>query len=261
MSSTVSYKVKSMKLAFLIILNFFTIGAFSQQNNDNIVINYKEYNNTESPNVLTSTLFVQNTTTIFLPRFTTQVFNDPKEEANRINRITKDTDYLKIDHKNKEIISIESFELDYLILKDDYPNLKWEISQEEKVIGKYKCIKATTNYRGRVWVAWFTPDLPINYGPWKLYGLPGLIVEASDSTNRYAWQIEKIEFRKDQVFDKDFNTLVKVKNKTPISKKKHLEEVAENDANVNAHMRQLMPEMGEPINIRTGYELKYEWEN
>ncbi|MCO6148968.1 GLPGLI family protein [Flavobacterium sp. NRK1] len=248
-----------MKLFSLMLLSFFGLSAFSQQNN-NAVIDYTEYNNTESPNTLTSTLYIQNSITIFLPKFTTQVFNNPKEEANRTNRITMNTDYLKIDHSNKQVLSIEGFQAEYLLVKDEYPNLQWNVSQEEKVIGKYKCIKATTNYRGRDWVAWFAPEIPLNYGPWKLYGLPGLIVEASDASNRYGWRIEKIEFKNDTVFEKDFNTLVKVKSKTPISKKKLLEDLAEYDANLNAQMKQLMPDMGEPVNIRTGYELKYEWE-
>lgn len=260
MFSSGSYKAQTMKLFFLLIINFFTLSIFSQQNTSNAVIDYKEYNNTETPNTLTSTLSVHNSTTIFLAKFSTQKFNNPKEEADRPNRKTQDTDYLKIDHKNKELLSVEPFEANYILVKDEYPNLKWDISQEEKVIGKYKCIKATTTYRGKDWLVWFTPEIPLNYGPWKLHGLPGLIVEATDSTNTFSWAVEKIEFRKDPVFDMDFNTLVKVKNKTPVTKRKLLDDMDEYQANLEAQMKQLMPDMGTPIHTRTGYELKYEWE-
>jgi GLPGLI family protein len=218
------------------------------------------YNNTDSPNTLNATLFINNTITIFLPKYTSQVFNNSKEEAKRTNRVTVDTDYLKIDHKNKEILSVENLAADNMIVKDDYPNLQWKVTEETKVIGQYQCVKATTSYRGRDWEAWFTPEVPLHYGPWKLQGLPGLIIEAYDTTNLYVWRVEKIDFKKDPIFDKEFSSLVKVKNTTPISKKKYLENLAEYDANLDAEMRQLMPAMGEVVNIRVGYELKYEWE-
>lgn len=44
----------------------------------------------------------------------------------------------------------------------------------------YKCIKATTRFRGRDYTAWVTKELPINDGPWKFYGLPGLILQIED---------------------------------------------------------------------------------
>lgn len=250
-----------MRILFLIILNLIFINSFSQANNNYAVVEYKLYNNTDSPNVLNAELYINNTTTIYLAKYTTQTFNNAKEEKSRVNRVTVDTDYLKIDHKKKEIRFIDLLGSDNVLVTDNYPEFKWKITEETKVIGQYQCIKATASYRGRDWEAWFAPEVPLRYGPWKFHGLPGLIMEVYDSANRYTWRADKIEFRKDAVFAKDFDTLVKVKNKTAMSKRQFIKSQDEYDANLEKEMRQLMPDMGEVVNVRTGYELKYEWEN
>lgn len=71
------------------------------------------------------------------------------------------------------------------VYEDALPAPKWDILNENKTILGYKCQKAKTNYRGRNWVVWFTPDIPISEGPWKLYGLPGLILQADDEKDEF----------------------------------------------------------------------------
>lgn len=68
------------------------------------------------------------------------------------------------------------------------PNLNWEISSEVDTVLNYNCIKAYTSFRGRKWIAWFTMDIPLNYGPWKLAGLPGLILKAEDSDRYFSFE-------------------------------------------------------------------------
>ncbi|MDO5665054.1 MAG: GLPGLI family protein [Bacteroidia bacterium] len=59
--------------------------------------------------------------------------------------------------------------------------LNWEITKDTLTVLNYLCRKATTTFRGRTYNAWFTLDIPIGDGPWKLYGLPGLILKAEDA--------------------------------------------------------------------------------
>jgi GLPGLI family protein len=69
-----------------------------------------------------------------------------------------------------------------LYLEEKKPNINWNISDSTKSIGNYSVQKATTRFRGRDYTAWFTPEIPLPFGPWKLNGLPGLILEAYDQT-------------------------------------------------------------------------------
>lgn len=55
---------------------------------------------------------------------------------------------------------------------------QWTMHDDEIRLLGYTAKKATTSFRGRNYSAYFTPDIPINDGPWKLYGLPGLILKA-----------------------------------------------------------------------------------
>lgn len=98
------------------------------------------------------------------------------------------------------------------LITDSLPTMKWKMESESKKIGNYTCFKATcvipasksdfrnmrpkettdsktdkpksTNWMDRMEmpkdvevVAWYTPEIPINQGPEKFWGLPGLILE------------------------------------------------------------------------------------
>ena len=77
--------------------------------------------------------------------------------------------------------------------EEPYELPEWEILPETKVILGYNCQKATTSFRGRDYVAWFTPDIPISNGPWKFAGLPGLILNIADTQNHYVFECSGIE--------------------------------------------------------------------
>jgi GLPGLI family protein len=70
---------------------------------------------------------------------------------------------------------------------------QWNITSDTLTVLGYLCQKATTNFRGRTYDVWFTSDIPVNDGPWKLYGLPGLILKAQDSENIFSFEIIGLE--------------------------------------------------------------------
>lgn len=57
--------------------------------------------------------------------------------------------------------------------------MQWTVMEDStKIILGYECVKAQSDYHGRTWTAWFTPEVPLSDGPWKLHGLPGIILGA-----------------------------------------------------------------------------------
>jgi len=106
------------------------------------------------------------------------------------------------------------------LVKDSLPKIAWQMSGESRQIGGYNCFKATavlpasksdfrnfrfrgdkkdapkddkatadkkTNFMDEVEMpkditvtAWYAPEIPVNQGPEKYWGLPGLILEVND---------------------------------------------------------------------------------
>ena len=70
---------------------------------------------------------------------------------------------------------------------------QWTLVGKDSIIADYPCQQAETFYRGRHWTVWFTPDIPVSDGPWKLHGLPGLILQAEDSEHWFSFVCIEIE--------------------------------------------------------------------
>ncbi|NGP89590.1 GLPGLI family protein [Fodinibius halophilus] len=81
-----------------------------------------------------------------------------------------------------------------LYLQEKKPTISWNISDSTKKIGNYTVQKATASFRGRSYTAWFTPEIPVPFGPWKLNGLPGLILEAYDQSGNIYFSATTITF-------------------------------------------------------------------
>lgn len=69
----------------------------------------------------------------------------------------------------------------------------WQIAADTATILGYSCQKATVAFRGRSYEAWFCPEIPINDGPWKFFGLPGLILRVYDTENIFSFVCVGIE--------------------------------------------------------------------
>lgn len=77
---------------------------------------------------------------------------------------------------------------DQMKYEEELPQFNWKLTGQHKKIGNYSCQKAQCDFRGRTYEAWFTTEIPVNNGPWKFHGLPGLIMEVSDTRNQYKFE-------------------------------------------------------------------------
>lgn len=101
--------------------------------------------------------------------------------------------YNILDRKTNILHSNARFSLlfDY---KEPLPKINWKIKDVTKKIEGILVQKATCKFRGRNYIAWFALEIPIPLGPWKLNGLPGLIIEAYDTNKELLFLFKKLEY-------------------------------------------------------------------
>jgi len=201
------------------------------------------------------------------------------EPKNTIHRLTDDelVVYLNGNYTGVQDVSYKTEESDYYLIRtfssvknsivdviDYVPQINWDIHpKEHKTILGYKCVKATTTFRGSNLVAYFTPDISTKFGPWKFSGLPGLILEISDQTagltNTYI--AYEINFNSDYEIDKfsidesyiNFKYLINIEEKAIKER-------------INNHIRKVNSKMPRKVKTRnetsgrSGFEKVYEWE-
>lgn len=87
--------------------------------------------------------------------------------------------FISKNHKEHKIRYHDRVSGGYQYYDEPFHEMKWNIVGDSiiSVLG-YECVMALTDYHGRTWKAWFAPDIPIQDGPWKLHGLPGVILKA-----------------------------------------------------------------------------------
>jgi len=72
--------------------------------------------------------------------------------------------------------------------EEKYETIKWTFEKGRDTILGYACNRATADFRGRHYTAWYTTGIPSQLGPWKFSGLPGLILKVCDDKNEYVFE-------------------------------------------------------------------------
>lgn len=138
------------------------------------------------------------------------------EELNKMMPIVKGIKFNKevvIDLENSSVSIQNSLASNTYEYEIETPKLEWSLEKEHKSILGYNVSKATTEYAGREWVAWYTEDIPLQYGPYLFGGLPGLILEVKDVEDNFHFLAEAIENKKEEVYKRIEKKIVKTNKK------------------------------------------------
>ena len=102
-------------------------------------------------------------------------------------------------HKEKVIVSdnVSTYHFHY---EDELKPQDWIILEDTMTILNYSCQKAVCSFRGRDWVAWFAPSIPVSEGPLKFQGLPGLIMKIDDTLSHYCFELEGLQHISEPIF-------------------------------------------------------------
>lgn len=110
-----------------------------------------------------------------------------REMKNRTNTImdTSATMTIFYDKERDSIFTVARHKTDIVkdvLVAEKREKIVWKLTDSTRLVGEHTCKLAKCNFRGRKYLVWYTPALnSSSIGPWKLHGLPGMIVLAEES--------------------------------------------------------------------------------
>lgn len=120
---------------------------------------------------------------------------DSDNEQNELNKIIKRAKHQKyyVNLKENKTLYAMTMGGEKLLVVDSTKQLNWKLTKDYKKIGDYTCFKAqllngseVLAYKdGMAIEAWYTPQIPVPFGPLQFEGLPGLILEVNVGNNTY----------------------------------------------------------------------------
>ncbi|MDF1673051.1 MAG: GLPGLI family protein [Vicingaceae bacterium] len=129
-----------------------------------------------------------------------KIEEDPNEQnfvKKMMTRYANADNQTYINAKTGDFVEQQDFMGKTFLIKGKPEEMKWKITGEMKVVVSYPCMKATFEDSTGVIEAWFTTELPMDIGPEKYRGLPGIILELSTPRDQKPKTLTaiKIEFK------------------------------------------------------------------
>lgn len=199
--------MKQIQLLIFILFSFVLKSQKIENKTIKIIYEFKFQSNKQDTFKRTEdmVLFRNNNKSIFQSYFMYQkdslLYNEEKSGNSPMNAYAK----LKFIPKFKNNYSIEKdfilnkFLTTDKIFSDKYKyseemiNFKWKPTNKTMKIGSLTCKSATTSFSGRDYIAWYIEEIPIQDGPYKFHGLPGLIVKIHDTKNQFDFTLKSLE--------------------------------------------------------------------
>ena len=129
--------------------------------------------------------------------------------------------------------------------------IAWKILPNKQKIGNWETQKSTTEFGGRKWTAWFCNDIPIQDGPYKFFGLPGIIVKLEDQTQSHVFNLVGI---------KNLGTLepeiyaFEITKEIPLKSSEYKKLLLENRSDPAKGLRQISMDNGVVLNMNNSAE-------
>jgi GLPGLI family protein len=198
-----------MKLFLILLSILFCNTVFAQQDN---VLGYIEYTrSSETSNTQTIQMWFTKTSCLSIltpasartwPAFAHKKYFSISDSLNDDKKIkVLDSSLMKnptnITYRNiQDAFFIRSYIINgkkYCVY-DTIASRSWQLKSDTQTIAGFKCLKADFTFSsGERGYVWYTPDIPLPFGPETLYGLPGLIVEVGSYDIPYKISVQKIQ--------------------------------------------------------------------
>ena len=184
-----------MRSKIIYVLFFFNL--FSSKAQISGLINYQLMTKNENLGITKSQfkVYIVGSKSIELP-IRANISNRQVNETSEIVVLkNKKQLFILKDFSNKKLLLSDYVDRTQYLINDSLQNFKWKITEEKRKIQNFFCAKATTQFRGRNYEAWYAESIPIQNGPWKFYGLPGLIVKVADDENKFVYELTGIDLK------------------------------------------------------------------
>lgn len=138
-----------------------------------------------------------------------------------------------------KVIFFNRLDMDEYKVSDER-KLNWKILPDKEKIGEFNAQKAIADFAGRKWIAWFVSDIPIQDGPYKFHGLPGLIVKIEDETKSHSFVLKGIKNLKQNEEWISEEKKQRLGTLITLSQEKYKKQFLDNRNNPTKGIRQLM---------------------
>ena len=93
------------------------------------------------------------------------------------------------DVERSEVVAVEPIYPYRYETHEPMAKIDWTLTDDTLTISGLLCHRATGKLYGKRWTAWYTEEMPSSAGPWKLRGLPGLIIKAEDAEGIHCFEL------------------------------------------------------------------------